>query len=244
MSRVVEHSATAVAVGAMIATPFTERGGTVRRVLTTVTVTAGALRTFAVELREQGARRAATTAATAVAITTVAEAVGVRFGVPFGRYRYTDALRPTVAGVPLIVPAAWYAVSVPALVTADTALGPRSTRPARVALGALAMTAWDLFLDPQMTSEGYWHWSTAGRYRGIPARNFAGWALVSSTVMALADASRTRRSAPGSHLATYAGLAVLETLVFATFWRDRVVAVTGGAVMLPIAGLAIGRRGA
>ena len=240
--RSVERLATAAAVGAMVATPFTERGGGSRRTLTTVTVAAGALRTFAIELREQGARRAATLASATVAITAVAEVVGVRFGVPFGRYRYTDALRPTIATVPVVVPVAWYAVSVPALVTADTALGARPSRAARVALGAVAMTAWDLFLDPQMTAEGYWRWSSAGRYRGVPVRNFAGWALVASTVMAVGDLASARRVAPSSHLATYGGLAVLETLAFATFWRDRVVALTGGAVMLPIAGLALGRH--
>ena len=42
------------------------------------------------------------------------------------------------------------------------------------------MTAWDLFLDPQMTTEGYWRWASGGRYRGIPARNFVGWFAVAA----------------------------------------------------------------
>ena len=35
---------------------------------------------------------------------------------------------------------------------------PRSSPWRRIALGAVALTAWDLFLDPQMTAEGYWRW--------------------------------------------------------------------------------------
>ena len=59
---------------------------------------------------------------------------------------------------------------VPAREAAHAALGRRSTPGLRaVALGAAALTAWDLFLDPQMTAEGYWRWDRRGRYRGHPA---------------------------------------------------------------------------
>ena len=42
-----------------------------------------------------------------------------------------------------------------------------------VVLGAAALTAWDLFLDPQMTTEGYWRWARRGRYRGGACRRWA-----------------------------------------------------------------------
>src|SRR5215208_6819107 len=35
------------------------------------------------------------------------EAVGVRFGVPFGRYVYTEALQPQLLGVPVVMGPAW-----------------------------------------------------------------------------------------------------------------------------------------
>ncbi|MEZ4635217.1 MAG: carotenoid biosynthesis protein [Caldilineaceae bacterium] len=41
----------------------------------------------------------------------------------------------------------------------------------------LAITAWDLFLDPQMVAWQLWVWETPGGYFGIPWVNYAGWLL-------------------------------------------------------------------
>ena len=71
----------------------------------------------------------------------------------------------------------------PAGLVGDGGAGPRGRAPARrtlgdagsrCSLGAAALTAWDLFLDPQMVGEGYWC-GRRGLYRGIPLTNFAGW---------------------------------------------------------------------
>jgi putative membrane protein len=50
------------------------------------------------------------------------------------------------------------------------------------------------------------------------------------------------RSADGPLVGTYAYMAVMETLGFARFFRDPVVAVVGGLGMLPIAGTAVVHR--
>ena len=55
-------------------------------------------------------------------------------------------------------------------------------------LGAVALTAWDLFLDPQMIAEGYWRWARRGGYRGIPLSNYAGWLVTGVGVMAVLEA--------------------------------------------------------
>ena len=44
-------------------------------------------------------------------------------------------------------------------------------------------------------------------------------------------------------VAEYAGMGVMETVGFAAFFRDRLVAAVGGAAMLPIAALAAARWG-
>ena len=139
--------------------------------------------------------------------TAAVERVGTSTGWPFGRYRYTGRLRPEVAGVPAIVPAG---------VVGDGRAGargrPRRARAAdrrgsrRIALGAAALTAWDLFLDPQMTAEGYWRWDAAGPLPGHPAvelRRVA--ASTGAAVMARARGgpaarrdSPTRRSSPST----------------------------------------------
>ena len=55
-----------------------------------------------------------------------------------------------------------------------------------VAVSALAFTAWDLYLDPQMVRWGLWVWDVSGPYFGIPLANFAGWLLISALITALA----------------------------------------------------------
>lgn len=227
----------------MIATPLATRGGRARRRLSSVVVTSLFTATLARSARRWGPRRAAA-AAGAVAVTTAAvERIGTRTGVPFGRYHYTDALRPQVAGVPAIVPLAWFAMAVPARESASAALGNRSAPLARVALGSAALTAWDLFLDPQMVGEGYWRWRRRGAYRGIPATNFLGWFVTGLGVMALLEVLLPPDEEPPDPylVGGYAYMGAMETVGFAAFFRDPLVALVGGAGMLPVAGQAVRR---
>jgi putative membrane protein len=238
----VAAAAGAVTLAAMIATPLARRGGSVRRGLSSVVVTGLFVTTAAGSTRRWGVRRAAGVAAGVAAATAVAERVGTATGLPFGRYYYTDALRPQVGGVPVIVPLAWFAMAVPARDAAHAALGHRSRRVTRIALGAGALTAWDLFLDPQMVGEGYWRWARRGRYRGIPFSNYVGWLLVSAGVMAALEVALPiddGEAADAVSVAQYATMATMETVGFAAFFRDRVVAAVGGAAMLPIAAAAV-----
>jgi uncharacterized membrane protein len=239
----VERVASAVTAGAMLATPFTRRGSSGRRMLATTTVVAGSIRTAAIDVSVHGVRRGALRATFVGGLTLAAELIGVRTSRPFGAYEYTGALRPAVGGVPVVVPFAWYAVAVPAAATADAALGRRSSPGSRIGLGAAALTAWDLFLDPQMTAEGYWRWHLPGRYRGIPTRNYVGWAAVGAAVMVVLELTRRDDVPPArAHAAGYLGLGVLETVAFATFWRDRSVALLGGLAMVPLGAVALGRE--
>jgi putative membrane protein len=134
----------------------------------------------------------------------------------------------------------------PARETSHAALGNRSTPAGRLALGAAALTAWDLFLDPQMVGEGYWRWLRRGAYRGIPLGNFVGWFVTSLGVMTVLEVVLPPDDPGADLVAAYGGMAVMETVGFAAYFRDRVVAAAGGAAMLPFAafGLAglLGRR--
>ncbi len=116
----------------------------------------------------------------------VAEAIGVATGWPFGRYAYTGTLGAEVLGVPVVVPLAWVMMAWPALVVART-LAVRA--PAVVAVGAAALTAWDVFLDPQMVAAGHWTWFDPfpglPLVPGIPLTNYVGWLLVAAAVIAV-----------------------------------------------------------
>ncbi len=186
-NRAAEWGTAAVTLAAMIATPLARRGGSVRRALSPVVVTALAATTSLAAGRRWGLAHTARAGAAVVAGTALVEGIGSRRGVPFGRYVYTDRLRPQVAGVPVVVPLAWWAMALPAREAAVAALGPHATRPRRIVAGAAALTAWDLFLDPQMVGEDFWRWARSGRYRTIPATNFAGWLVTSLAVMAALD---------------------------------------------------------
>jgi putative membrane protein len=206
-----------------------------RAALTTAVVVAFAVTTTLLASMAWGGRRALAAGVVVLAGALALEAVGSSTGWPFGEYDYGDALRPTVAGVPLAVGLAWWAMAVPARDVAARLVTPGWRR---VALGAVALTAWDVLLDPQMVDEGFWTWDGGGPWRDVPLTNYVGWFLVSVVVMVVLD-----RLLPGSGrgpalLGLYTWWAVMSTLGFLAFFGDPLVGVVGGACMLPLAGLA------
>lgn len=228
-----------VTVAAMIATPLLPQRGRGRRLLSSVVVGGMFVASTANAARRWGIARAGAAATVTAAATATVERVGTRTGVPFGRYGYTDALRPQIHHVPVIVPLAWFAMGLPSREAAHSALGQASSPARRVVAGSVAMTAWDLFLDPQMVGEGYWAWARRGAYRGIPLSNYLGWFATGLGIMAAFEALLPPGKRPDRHLvAHYAYVSVMQTLGFARFFRDPVVALAGGVAMLPIAGAA------
>jgi putative membrane protein len=233
-------------VAGMIATPLLPQGGRARRVLSSVVVVGSFTTTTANAVRRWGVQRAGGAAVATAVGTTVVERVGTATGIPFGRYAYTSALQPQVAHVPAIVPLAWFALGLPAREAAHATLGERSTPATRIALGSAALTAWDLFLDPQMVGEGYWKWAKRGVYRGIPLSNYVGWFITGLAVMALLEAAlppaENAQDADGALVGEYAYMGVMETIGFAKYFRDPTVAIVGGLAMLPIGAAAVARK--
>ncbi|MFD3747566.1 carotenoid biosynthesis protein [Nocardia sp. NPDC058633] len=123
-----------------------------------------------------------------------AEIVGTVTGFPFGSYAYAvDRLGPAFADVPLAVPLAWTGGLYPIWVVAgmlgsDRADPPIGSNVRRIGLFAVGAVGWDLFLDPQMVTDGQWTWSvTDAGLPGlpeIPYTNYLGWALV-AVIMAV-----------------------------------------------------------
>ncbi len=132
-----------------------------------------------------GARRTALLVATVVVAGWAAEAIGSKTGFPFGAYHYTDRLQPQLLGVPVLIPLAWLMMLPPAWAVAQRITG-RASGVLFVVVSALAFTAWDLYLDPQMVHWGLWAWDQPGQYFGIPLVNYAGWLLVSALITVLA----------------------------------------------------------
>lgn len=113
------------------------------------------------------------------------EIIGSRTGFPFGHYSYSKDFSLQVWDVPLLIPLAWLMMIIPAWGVTSLLLPSRAggrTIPDRLAFAGLAglvMTAWDLFVDPQMVAFGLWEWKEPSGYFGIPLTNFAGWWLTS-----------------------------------------------------------------
>ena len=189
--------------------------------------------------------RAVGAAAAAFALGLAVEWAGTRTGFPFGAYRYTGLLRPAAGTVPLVVPLAWAAMGLPGYAVGITLA---RSRAGRIAVGAVALTAWDLFLDPQMLRNGFWRWADPGPYQGVPLSNFAGWLLLSAVLMAMFDGllrSKSRQITPtrSGLLAAYTEMAVMETVGFAVvFHHGRAIALAGALGMGIPAALAWARR--
>lgn len=186
----------------------------------------------------RGWRRGALPVAAAGAVGFGAEVVGVRTGLPFGRYHYGDKLGPKVGGVALAVPAAWALLARPSWVAGGLAAGPGASRARRVAMASCALTAWDVFLDPRMAADGYWTWERPGVYEGIPASNYAGWLVTSAVVFAVfaaLDGEDDPAVDGGDALALYAWTWIGETFANAALWKRPRVAAAGAAAMGAVA---------
>ena len=127
-----------------------------------------------------GGRRTLRAAAITIVLAWSAEFLGAATGAPFGQYSYTDRLQPQLLHVPLLIPVAWLMMLPPAWAVAATLAGTRGISFALAS--AVAVTAWDLFLDPQMVAWDIWRWTQPGAYFGVPPVNFAGWVLTAALI--------------------------------------------------------------
>jgi putative membrane protein len=153
--------------------------------------TAGFLFLFSLAhcIETRGLPRAALMLAVAFAIALLMEYLGSKHGFIFGNYTYTDNLGfKALDQVPVIIPVAWFMMLYPAWETAGLLTQQVSgviRHASRVGIAALAMTAWDLSLDPRMVADGNWIWHDGGLYFGIPLSNFAGWVITSAMIYAV-----------------------------------------------------------
>jgi putative membrane protein len=119
------------------------------------------------------------------ALSLSSELAGTTVGLPFGPYRYTDALGAKWFGhVPVLIPLSWFMMAVPSYALA-AASDARRSRAVRVVVGAIILLAWDLSLDPAMSAAtAFWVWGSAGAYYGMPWLNLFGWFVTGIVLMA------------------------------------------------------------
>jgi uncharacterized membrane protein len=188
------------------------------------------------------ARRGAALVASAAVLGLGAEVVGVHTGVPFGDYRYLGGIGPSLLGVPVVVALAWATMAYPAWLVAGRVAGGVG---ARIVVGAVALAAWDVFLDPQMVWAGHWRWADPSPHlpgvTDVPLTNFAGWLAVSLALMAVAAGLLGRRRTTASDdpmLALWLWAWVGSTLANLAF-LDRPAVALWGALAMATVGVAL-----
>jgi uncharacterized membrane protein len=117
-------------------------------------------------------------------------------------------IQPQIGGVPLAIALGWYNVGYGTLASVNGAFNDGDKARVRKSLAptvALAATSLDLLLDPLGLDLGLWEWGEGGPYasevkgpngkRGIPVLNFAGWLILSTSVILAYQRLRPRGDA-------------------------------------------------
>jgi uncharacterized membrane protein len=221
-----------VLVLVQIAYPLT--GGRARAGLTVATVVIGYVLSVSHAFsRKSGIPLLATATVGGFAV----EAIGVATGFPFGHYDYSGQLGPKLLGVPLIIPLAWTWMAWAAWLAA---LRITSSRVGQIAIAAVGLAAWDLFLDPQMVAEGYWTWRSPAPalpgVPGVPIGNYLGWLgfailLMAGLAWAGGETIRTPRPGDGPILALWLWTYASSVLAHAVFLGLPASSAWGGVIM-------------
>ena len=160
-----------------------------------------------------GTSRALVAALIIVSASLVVEYVGVRTGIPFGSYGYSQILEPLIAGVPLAIGFAWFAVTTSTyLLVASLSTVP--LRPAMVIfLTASGVLAIDILLEPFAAFvNGFWTWADGQ----VPLHNYLAWfglgAVFSWALTRLVPVETVRRH--GRAAATAGPVFLLSVLQF------------------------------
>jgi uncharacterized membrane protein len=195
-------------------------------------------------------------------VAFVSEAVGVNLGLVFGDYHYTEVLGAKLLGVPVLAAVAWGPIIYAGNHVVDLIVPTRavlegnwvtsvSTRIWVSFAGALAVTGWDMMIDPIAVSEGWWVWQDGGPYvpyvaHGVPITNFTGWLGVSFftslAYRALASTRKPRISRPSGGglgpLVLYSSLFSTAAGVAATVLQRPEISLVGLLAMGPFIAIA------
>ena len=200
-------------------------GQSAMRQMLVVSVVAQAAAVLAILQQAWGWARTLRLAAAVSLLTFLVEFLGSRTGFPFGPYSYTDLLQPQLGHVPLLIPLAWF-MMLPAAWA--TVYHYRGRRLRFILLSAVALTAWDMLLDPQMVAWGLWVWNNPGGFFGIPWSNYAGWLLTAALLTwLLRPAGLPVRPLLFIYTITW----FLESFGLAFFWGLPGPALAGGLLM-------------
>ncbi|HEY2694732.1 MAG TPA: carotenoid biosynthesis protein [Pseudonocardiaceae bacterium] len=193
--------------------------------------------------RRYGWRAIGIFVAAGLLISNILENLSIQTGFPFGHYHYTGGGK--IFEVPWFIGPSYLATGYLAWVVATVLLGdvrrdsPWLTTIGTPIVGAFAMTAWDLSLDPSTSTINHaWIWENGGGFFGVPLVNFLGWTFTVYLFMQsfalflrgrgpLPDATSDRATA--SDLQGVLLYAVTTISFFTTFFTGERITVTDAA---------------
>jgi uncharacterized membrane protein len=167
----------------------------------------------------EGPRRTAMFFAVSAIVSYALEETGVRTGLIYGTYHYSELLGAKLGHVPVIIPLAWFMMIYPSWMVAKAMLRGINQRAlsgltAQAIVAAWVITGWDMVMDPGMALAGNWVWEHGGAYFGVPRRNYAGWLLTTFLVYFIAGWLWRK---PGQQRAAGTTFVALPVLVYAFF---------------------------
>jgi uncharacterized membrane protein len=181
-------------------------------------------------------------------VGTVASAIGVLTGFPFGSFIYTEAAGPRIFGVvPISVPMLWILLVFTSRGTARLVLGPWRQAGLygiwMIGLTALLSLVLILGLDPFAGGlKHYWIWQSAGSFwvwNGTPVTSFLGYLAVTLVILTFVTPMLLNKK-PGTEptefgtLGVWMILNILSATVAAQkqFWPGFVVTIGCAAIVL------------
>lgn len=163
-----------------------------------------------------------------LSLSFLAEVIGVHTGLPFGNYSYAPTLGWQLWQVPLLIPLAWFMMMYPCWLIA---IRLTVSRIWQIAIASWLMATWDLFLDPQMVTEGFWTWHgyASRESNDIPLSNFFGWLMTAVIVFAVLSAVLPKNSSLDFELAKpeVRNLDLVPFLAVAWVWLGSFIANIG-----------------
>ncbi len=168
----------------------------------------------------EGPKRMGIFFAISAIVTYAMEEIGVRTGLVFGAYHYSDQLGFKLGHVPILIPLGWFMMIYPSRVVAKALLRAIDVRSipgitVLAASSAMVMTAWDMVMDPAMSVLGRnWVWERGGIYFGVPRHNYFGWLVTTFVVYWLVELLWRAGESRTTATRTFAALPVIVYAFF------------------------------
>ncbi|KZE64879.1 hypothetical protein AWM68_09530 [Fictibacillus phosphorivorans] len=183
----------------------------------------------------------------------VAESIGVKTGLIFGHYDYSDKLGFKWLSVPVAIGFAWVMIVAVSHAIALGIVKPFQDHaairlPLYILTGASIAVLMDGIIDPvAYLVKGYWFWDGSGAYYGIPFQNFVGWFLLASLfhvllVIGLYAARKTKSSThPYWHSRTLAVFIMVMSMFILLGFTSKLYLASIGVTMISLVVLSLYR---